>query len=175
MRYAAFGSNLHPLRLNNRIPSAHFIATSYLPNWSLRFHKRSKDQSGKCNIIVGDDGVHFAIFEISDTDKVILDKIEGVGFGYSDTLLNLPDFGSCFSYIAQESHIDDSLRPYDWYKELVLVGAQFNGFPRDYLNRIESIQALCDPDPDRRIKEWKTVETVRAGSWRHMLRRGRNI
>jgi gamma-glutamylcyclotransferase len=154
---------LHPLRLTDRIPSAQFIATDYLPNWSLCFHKRSKDHSGKCDILAGDHGVHFAIFEISDKDRMILGKIEGVGFGYSEILLSLPDFGDCVSYIAQKSHIDDSLRPYDWYKELVLVGARFHGFPDEYLKRIESIQALCDQDPDRRAKEWETVEMVRAG------------
>ena len=164
MRYAAYGSNLHPLRLTDRIPSAQFIATGHLPNWSLYFHKRSKDHSGKCNILVGDDGVHFAIFEISVKDKMTLGKIEGVGFGYSEISLSLPDFGDCVSYIAEKSHIDDSLRPYDWYKEFVLVGARFHGFPDEYLKRIESIRTLCDPNPDRRVKEWETVEMVRAGS-----------
>lgn len=163
MRYAAYGSNLHPLRLADRIPSAQFTATSYLPNWSLCFHKRSKDHSGKCNILAGDDGVHFAIYEISDLDRITLGKIEGVGFGYSEISLNLPNVGDCFSYIAEESHIDDSLRPYDWYKEFVLAGAQFHGFPDQYLQCIESIRTLCDPDSDRRAREWETVEMVRAG------------
>jgi len=93
-----------------------------------------------------------------------LGKIEGVGFGYSEISLSLPGFGDCVSYIAEESHIDNSLRPYDWYKEFVLVGARFHGFPDEYLKRIESIQTRCDPDPDRRGKEWETVEMVRAGS-----------
>lgn len=164
MRYAAYGSNLHPLRLRDRIPSAQFIATGYLPNWSLCFHKRSKDRSAKCNILDGDDGVHFALFEISQKDKITLGKIEGVGFGYSEISLSIPDFGDCLSYIAETSHIDNSLRPYDWYKEFVVVGARFHGFPDEYLKRIESIRTICDPNSDRRDKEWETVERVRAGS-----------
>ena len=164
MLYASYGSNLHPLRLGNRLPSAQLTAVGYLPNWSLCFHKRSKDQSGKCNIRVGSDGVHFAVFEISDEDKVRLDKIEGVGFGYSEISLYIPGCGDCASYTAEESHIDGSLQPYDWYKELVLIGARFHGFPDDYLQRIESIQALRDPDIGRRANEWRTVELIRAGS-----------
>jgi hypothetical protein len=152
MRYASYGSNLHPLRLANRLPSAQLITVGYLPNWSLRFHKRSKDQSGKCNIRIGSDGVHFAIFEISAEDKVKLDKIEGVGFGYSEISLYIPGLGDCASYTAEESHIDDSLQPYDWYKELVLIGARFHGFPNDYLKRVESIQVLRDPDLVRSVK-----------------------
>lgn len=109
MRYAAYGSNLHPQQLNNRILPAQLITTGFLPNWSLHFHKRSDDESGKGNILVGDDGVHFAIFEISARDKLTLDEIEGVG--YSDIVLCIPDIGDCVSYVAEESHIDNSLLP----------------------------------------------------------------
>ena len=164
MRYAAYGSNLHPLRLTDRISSAQLITTGLLPKWSLYFHKRSNDESGKCNIVAGGDGAHFAIFEISAKDKLTLDKIEGVGFGYSEIILCIPDVGDCVSYVAEDSHIDNSLRPYDWYKELVLIGARIHGFPEDYLKRIESIRALRDPDPSRRVERWKTVELVKDGT-----------
>ena len=79
MKYAAYGSNLHPLRLSRRLPSAELISSAYLPDWSLHFHKRSIDESGKCNIRRGGSGVHYAIFEISLEDKLALDRIEGVG------------------------------------------------------------------------------------------------
>ncbi len=164
MLYAAYGSNLHPVRLANRISSAHLVGTACLPNWSLRFHKKSEDDSGKCSIFIGDDGVHFAIFNISTEDKLTLDKIEGLGNGYSEVSLCIPGFGNCASYIAEESYIEDSLRPYDWYKELVLAGARFHEFPDRYLQEIESIQALRDPDPARRANQWATVERVKAGS-----------
>lgn len=164
MWYAAYGSNLHPLRLAERISSAQLVATRFLPDWSLHFHKRSKDGSGKCNILSGGDGIHIAIFDISAKDKLVLDGIEGLGLGYSETLLNVPGIGDCLSYSADESHIDDSLDIYDWYKELVLIGAQAHGFPEDYLNRIRSRPACRDPDPIRRVKNWKTVELVKAGT-----------
>lgn len=163
MHYAAYGSNLHPLRLSDRISSAQLITVRYLSNWSLHFHKRSQDESGKCSILSGGDGVHVAIFEIGAKDKLILDKIEGVGAGYSEISLCIPGIGDCVSYVAEDSHIDNSLQPYDWYKELVLIGARFHRFPDDYLKRIESIQALHDPDPRRRLRGWQTVELVKAG------------
>lgn len=163
MLYAAYGSNLHPLRLTERTSSARLIATSFLPNWSLRFHKRSNDGSGKCNILSGADGIYVAIFDISAEDKLTLDGIEGLGIGYSETLLTVPDIGDCVSYVAVSSHINDSLAPYDWYKELVLAGARAHGFPDDYLNRISSLPTHRDPDPDRRVKSWKTVELVKSG------------
>ncbi|MGI9249173.1 MAG: gamma-glutamylcyclotransferase family protein, partial [Woeseiaceae bacterium] len=133
------------------------MTTSFLRDWSLHFHKRSQDGSGKCNILSGGSGVHVAIFEISKEDKLALDKIEGLGSGYSETLLNIPEIGDCVSYAAEESHIDDSLVPYDWYKELVLLGARTHGFPADYLNRIGSLPSHQDPDPNRRAENWMTV------------------
>ena len=53
------------------------------------------------------------------------------------------------------------LLPYDWYHELVMIGARTHGFPEDYLKRIESKQSLRDPDSDRSAEKWKTVEMIR--------------
>lgn len=164
VRYAAYGSNLHPLRLGKRLSSARLITTGVLPGWSLYFHKRGKDKSAKCSILAGGGGVYCAIFEITAADKSILDGIEGVGFGYSEIMLSIPGVGRCYSYVAEESHIDDSLLPYDWYHELVLIGARTHGFPDDYLKRIESRQALRDPDPNRRTENWKTIKMIKGSS-----------
>lgn len=164
MNYAAYGSNLHPLRLTERTPSAQLLGTGFLPDWSLRFHKRSKDESGKCSIVAGDTGVHFAVFELSASDKLTLDSIEGVGVGYSEILLRIPDYGDCVSYIAEDSHVDDALQPYDWYKELVLEGMRFHDFPHHYRVPIELIAALADPDSVRSARNWRTVELVRTRS-----------
>ena len=102
-----------------------------MPDWSLHFHKKSNDKSGKCNIVSGGDGIHVAVFDISVEDKLKLDDIEGLSTGYSKLTLSVPGFGDCASYIADESHIDNSLAPYDWYKELVLIGARLHDFPHE--------------------------------------------
>jgi len=162
MWYAAYGSNLHPLRLTERAPSARFVATGFLPDWSLHFHKRSNDGSAKCNILSGGDGIHVAVFEISAADKLALDSIEGLGVGYAETMLSVPDIGDCVSYVAEKSHIDDSLAPYDWYKELVLLGTRIHEFPHGYRNRIRSLPTRQDPDPQRSVRSWKTVEMVKS-------------
>ena len=163
MLYAAYGSNLHPVRLAKRLASAKLIGTAHLEQWSLCFHKRSKDQSGKCSIISDPGGVHFAVFDISAGDKLILDEIEGVGQGYSAISLDVPIFGTCASYIAEQGYIDDSLLPYGWYKELVLAGARFHGFPDQYVAQIESVRASEDPDSLRQTRQWKLVRAVNAG------------
>ena len=164
MRYAAYGSNLHPLRLSKRISSAKLLGTSFLPDWSLRFNKRSFDESGKCNIVSGGSGIRIAIYDISIADKITLDRIEGLGSGYVEISLAVPDIGECKSYAAEESFIDKTLAPYDWYKELVLVGARVYGFPVEYVDEINAVVAHQDPDPRRSADRWTTVEMIRAGA-----------
>lgn len=163
MRYAAYGSNLHPRRLAERISSAQLVTTGFLPDWSLHFHKLSNDGSGKCSIRLGEVGIYVAIFDISAADKLTLDGIEGLGAGYSETVLSVADIGDCVTYVAEPTHIDEALLPYDWYKELVLAGVCVHDFPADYRERIRSIPSRQDPDRDRRADRWKTVELVKSG------------
>ena len=148
------------MRLAARTPSAQLLGTAHLPNWSLSFYKRSKDESGKCTVHRGSSGVHFAIFEMSANDKLTLDAIEGVGNGYDEIRLEVPAYGECFTYIAQDTFIDASLQPYDWYKSLVLAGAKYHGFPGDYVRQLESTAAIPDPDPRRSVEQWDVVNKV---------------
>ncbi len=159
-RYAAYGSNLHPSRLARRIESAALLGTAFLPGFSLAFHKLSADGSGKCSVQRGSSGVHFAIYEMSEADREILDRIEGVGSGYGRIVLDVPGFGHCFSYAASDTHIDDTLVPYDWYQALVLAGARVLDFPRDYVTAIAGVPACRDPDPARHREMWKLAESI---------------
>ena len=124
IRYAAYGSNLHPIRLTDRIPSTRLLGTSFVPGWSLKFHKRSKDGSGKCNILQPGDGVHIAVYEMRKAEKQELDEIEGLGKGYEDASIVVPEFGRCSTYLGSASHVCNDLAPFDWYKEMVLLGCR---------------------------------------------------
>lgn len=46
----AYGSNMLVARLTERVPSARPIGIGQLKGHVLRWHKRSKDGSGKCDI-----------------------------------------------------------------------------------------------------------------------------
>lgn len=150
LRYAAYGSNLHPVRLKERIPCAEFIGTGFVPDWSLHFHKRSQDGSGKCNIMPGGHGVYVAVFEISYRGKSRLDVIEGIGNGYVDAIIDVPQYRQCCTYLAHDSFIDDRLQPYDWYRDLVLYGCRKHRFPTGYKSKIAKLAATIDPDSARR-------------------------
>ena len=160
--YLAYGSNLHPERLRRRVPSAVLRGTCFLPDYSLRFHKTSNvDASGKCNIVRGTEGVFVAIYAIDVAERAILDRIEGLGNGYSDMQIEAPGFGSCSTYTAEPRVIDESLCPMDWYREYVVRGARFHGFPEDYIARLESIVVEEDTDMTRAEREWGNVRTLK--------------
>lgn len=163
MLYAAYGSNLHPVRLRARIPAARPVTTHLLDGRSLAFHKRGRDGSGKCSLVPGGAGAHVAIYEIGEDDKRILDAIEGLGCGYREEILDLPGIGQCATYVAEAAYVDDSLRPYDWYRELVLLGAAAQRFPREYLERISGVATVEDPDPERAHEHRDLIARIRNG------------
>ena len=156
--YAAYGSNLHPARLQQRTPSARLVTTTKLDGWQLCFHKRSNfDGSGKCNILMGQGSVHVAIFELAPADKPLLDRVEGLGNGYEEATIQLPEIGSAFVYVAAESHIDDQLKPFSWYKALVVAGCGYHKFPRPYVRVVKRIDDLRDPDSDRHDRHMSLI------------------
>ncbi len=50
IKYFAYGSNMSSRRLMDRVPSAQFVSIGKLGEHRLRYHKKSKDGSGKCDI-----------------------------------------------------------------------------------------------------------------------------
>ena len=161
MLYAAYGSNLHPRRLRERIAAARLVGTSFLREYTLRFHKRGMDRSAKCGLAGCGQGAHVAVYEIDDGDKRKLDRIEGVGRGYDAGDVLVPGFGICCTYFASESYIDERLQPFDWYLEMVLLGCREHGFPAAYSERIAALPAIEDTDPERRRSNWRIVGMLR--------------
>lgn len=158
MYYLAYGSNLHPQRLKRRIRSAEYVGKVELPGFQLRFHKVGQDHSGKCNLVetgISTDRIHGAVFKIANSDKRLLDEFEGNGKGYLDKTMSIVVSGQeciCFVYLAQSDYINDDLCPFQWYQQLVLLGAEFHGFPENYIERfIRSIATIRDPDPIRNL------------------------
>jgi gamma-glutamylcyclotransferase len=159
--YAAYGSNLHPARLGQRAPSASLRGTSLIEGFSLCFNKQGQDGSGKCTIAPGGQGVRVAIYTMSDRDHAALDEIEGVGRGYAAATVSVAGMGTCRTYIAEPGYLDDSLRPFAWYRDFVLLGARHHRFDDDYLRRIEAISAMVDPDSTRRAENARLAARLR--------------
>ncbi|WP_179298527.1 gamma-glutamylcyclotransferase family protein [Burkholderia ubonensis] len=150
VHYVAYGSNLHPLRLIERVPSAQELGVVELPGCQLTFHKRSIDGSGKCHLHSDQKAnhkVYGVLYEFDSEEKQRLDELEGLNQGYSEQTNQFvlrEETYSAYLYVTQPSHIDSNLIPYHWYKKIVLLGARFHTFPDDYINYIESIPSKDD-------------------------------
>ena len=150
--YFAYGSNLHPVWLRNRAPSAQTLHTASLYGWQLRFHKFSKDKSAKCNIVntgILDDSVHGVIYQFDPDEKYKLDNIER---DYHPELMTVDGYEDVLVYLAYEKYINDTLLPYSWYKDIVIAGAQHHKLPKEYIKFLYSFKAITDPDQEREIQ-----------------------
>jgi gamma-glutamylcyclotransferase (GGCT)/AIG2-like uncharacterized protein YtfP len=165
LRYLAYGSNLHPGRLGARIAIAGFLGTTALPGWQLTFDKRGADGSAKCDLkYTGNAGdcAWGAIYALDAAAKATLDAIEGLGKGYGEREIVLPEFGAVVLYVASRAALDATLLPFDWYRELVIAGARHHGFPASYLTSIAAIAAQPDPDPARASTHRELLASLRA-------------
>lgn len=152
LRYFAYGSNMATGRLRTRAPSARPLGTARLPRHALRWHKRGRDGSGKCDIAAAraaaaDAVVWGVLFDIECADKPRLDAAEGLGVGYDErTVEVLAEFGPCqaFTYQGRQSHIDAGLRPKPWYKRYVVIGAREHGLPAAYQEALAAVRTTAD-------------------------------
>jgi len=153
----SYGSNMSQRRLQARVPSARFVTVAELPAHRLRFHKSAGDGSAKCDAEETgnpDDRVMGVVYEIDDTEKPDLDRHEALGFGYDEKRVELiTGEGTLQAWVYYATQINDSLKPFHWYKDHVLIGARENGLPADYIAKIEAVESIDDPKPDRHGRE----------------------
>lgn len=86
------------------------------------------------------------LFRFDPKEREKLDRAEGAGKGYEHaTVTVINDKGhrrKVLTYLATQSHVDDRLKPYSWYKEHVLAGAEEHGLPAAYVAEfIQPIEA----------------------------------
>ncbi len=151
--YLAYGSNLHPLRLRQRVPSCRLLGPVSLSGYRLVFHKIGMDESGKCDLLetgYPDDVAWGALFSMDDADKPALDVAEGPS--YYTTFLDVvfkEEAIEVMTYLAKPDRQDPNMVPFDWYRELVLIGARLNKFPECYIEAVKQVPTMPDPDAER--------------------------
>lgn len=163
--YYAYGSNLHPERLAARIPTSQLLGVAELSGYQLLFHKLGADQSAKCNALYSGDPEHLllgALFSMAAHEKPILDEIEGAGYVVSNVMVKHDGADhQAFMYVAEQAYIDDSLVPYQWYKEFVCLGAKFLEFPEHYVRQLAAVEAVDDGDPERHARNERVLKLMR--------------
>lgn len=169
LEYLAYGSNMCGARLRERAPSARALAAIGLPDRALRFHKRGwEDGSGKCNLVRRPGATAYGVvWSIDRREKGALDAAEGLGRGYRERRMRVDLAGeelAVFTYLAQGSHVDESLRPYDWYLAYVVAGAREHGLARDYVERLLAVPSVADPDRERAARHRALLAEARRPS-----------
>jgi len=145
--YLAYGSNLHPARLEQRLGSVLRIGKAQLCGWQLHFHKRGADGSGKGNLLETAGAVAWGVvYQLEDKQKACLDEFEGDGYDCVNIMVKIADKRyQCFCYLAQVDWIEQSLLPHDWYRDLILYGARHAQSDDDYLQTIQQQPVQADP------------------------------
>lgn len=157
----AYGSNMLTRRVRDRCPSSTPLGVARLDGHELRWHKRSADGSGKCDVVeVAATGsvVFGVLFQIEVAEKPALDSAEGLGNGYEQGTTSVTCNGesrNALIYVA--TAIDDSLNPYTWYKALVVAGAREHCLPGEYVAQLEIEKAVKDANAQRHTRNMAMV------------------
>ena len=155
VHYLTYGSNLHPARLEARLGPVKCLGKVALPGWRLCFDKRGSDGSAKANLRAAPGSQHQAwgaFFELDRSQYIALDQFEGAGRGYESFWLDLTLDGreqAALTYLSPSHWNATGARPYDWYRDLVLAGARYHGFPEAYCAAVAGVLVVRDPDRKR--------------------------
>lgn len=157
MYYFAYGSNMCTARLARRVPSVRPVGAATLAGHTLAWHLRGNDDSGKCNVVASrsdTDVVHGVVFEL-DADRLeALHAAEGPAYAFLELPVTLANSGedetvSAAIYRGHAEWLDDTLVPYDWYRDFVVTGARAHGLPDDWIAWLANASVNADPDIGR--------------------------
>lgn len=160
--YFAYGSNLSTARLRRRVPSARRHRVGFVHDYDVVFTKQGQDGSAKATLTTAPGRrAHGCVFMMDAHHKVDLDRVEGLGVGYEEHIVRVEiddgDVVEAFTYVATSTHIDDGLRPFDWYAALVEHGAREHGLPGSVTERYAAIETVADHDLARAERHWALV------------------
>ncbi len=146
--YFAYGSNMLSECLRSRITSMKTVGRASLKDRKMVFNKCSKDGSGKANIIESPGSVTWGVlYEVDAQDLDTLDRIEG---GYERVAVRVQkpngNVVEAVTYVFED--LTNDLRPYRWYKKLLLSGAREHNLPQDYIAYLEGFPVKPDNDSE---------------------------
>lgn len=163
--YLAYGSNLHPLRLQQRVPSARHIGPVALPGFRLVFHKIGMDHSGKCDLLdtgYPADNAWGVLYQMDASDQSALTSAEGAGYRFEAFPVVYDGKPiEAMTFLAKPEQQDPAILPFDWYRDLVLAGARWNSLPENYMAQIAQVPTIPDADKVRARMNTELVEVLR--------------
>jgi hypothetical protein len=139
--YAAYGSNLDPIRMSQRCPHSPLQTTGWLTGWRLTFGGEDLGWDGALSTIVEDpiDQVFVAIYDVTDEDVVHLDSLESADTGlYRKTRVRVSTMAGeqlAWTYVldAYEGGL-----PSASYLGILADAAEAADAPQDYVSALRS-------------------------------------
>lgn len=133
--YFAYGSNLDPGQMDWRCPDASGVAAARLDDWAWRIGARGYATVSPA----AGHQVWGALWNISDTDLISLDRYEGVAGGLyrRETLTVMVGETRVEAFIYIENH-DDVGVPEHQYISGILAGARYFELPEHWLTELET-------------------------------------
>ena len=149
--YFGYGSNMPKAVIEGRVGPCERVGVAYITGYTLRFHKRSTiDHTGKCDAYCTGkptDRVWGSLDRLSDDQIATMDKIEGPGYRRVTVKATMGErVVEAHIYMARPEAVNPDLSPLDSYKECVLSGARELNLPRAYIDVIETVPSMPDPD-----------------------------
>jgi gamma-glutamylcyclotransferase len=146
--YFAYGSNLDPAQMRERLPGARAVGVAQLVGFRIVFDKPGRDGSGKANLAADAHGsVWGALYELVLAEMAALDAFEG---GYVRERVSVKALASprrnAVTY--RSSLADPRAVPAPWYAARVLAGARAHGLPPAYVAALEATleaRSSCPP------------------------------
>lgn len=154
LHYFAYGSNMSPERLQERVPSARVAGVFSLAAHELRFHKIGMDGSAKGDAFftgLVSDTVFGVLYTIDSNEKKWLDEAEGLGNGYEEKEVQLKSASGMvvLGFLYYATSINSALHPFSWYLHHVLWGARTAKLPAFYVKKIKKEKTIEDENRQR--------------------------
>lgn len=100
------------------------------------------------------DRVYGVVYRIAMSERVALDKAEGLHHGYRDEIFTVIAEDAAHPALAcVATDKRQGLAVVDWYLEHVLAGAVEHGLPLDYVRAIRQMPMVVDVDSGRAARE----------------------
>lgn len=149
--YFAYGSNLLSARLATRCPSAAFVGLAGAPDHTTAFDVRATDGSTKLGLrrCLGTIA-HGAVWSIAEDDRPGLAAAEGLNYVEVDDFAVIGGSGEPLPVVTWlPKRPAEAGRPWTWYRDLVIAGAEECGLPEATIAAFETTDADEDPVVDR--------------------------
>ena len=139
--YAAYGSNLDPVRMGDRCPHSPLRGTGWLTGWRLTFGGEEHGWDGSLVTIVQDpfEQVFVALYDVTEDDLAGLDELEGADSGlYRKTRVRVATLAGSHAAWAYVLDAYEGGLPSASTLGILADAAEAAGAPADYVAQLRA-------------------------------------